>query len=343
MNSDSFWSSRRVAWIGTVLTFLALLITLYFGFWHKSAPALQFTEITNSRVLEIKQPLDKLRIYYGDINLTEADQSLSLLNVRIANTGNASILQSYFDRRDLPGFMLEGGKVIGSVVVEQASKDYYKNFATFEIDSTNFQYKVVVEDGGIISADPSSSKSRNARVLDDLDMLINTSHRNSISTVGTTVRLTPINIDPQDYFTVKLLVLHPKNLNVELNTVGSLAACKLLLTSEAEAIADKPDRTDRISSRNDYMVLALIALLTIVILVLAVYARQSRGYARRLERLQTQLALDRDVNTAINSALFETLVKSGEEQSIEEYTRRLKDGFQQVIQKRGDQSDEDSN
>lgn len=73
---------------------------------------IEYEVLANTNVLDINADITKLDITYDGSSLKTGSQSLRIINLHVRNTGNESVLKSFYDNNDPLGVFVTKGKVI---------------------------------------------------------------------------------------------------------------------------------------------------------------------------------------------------------------------------------------
>ena len=139
---------------------------------------IEYEILANTNVLDINADITKLDIIYDGSSLKTNNQSLRLINLRIRNTGNQSILKSFYDTNDPLGISILNGKIIEKPEIIGTSSDYITKNLVVNYDTTG---KLFFND---------------------------------------------LIIEPNEFYSVKLLILHNSNQTPEILSVGKIASIK---------------------------------------------------------------------------------------------------------------------
>lgn len=101
---------------------LVAILGIYGTFFYARKPQLVYEVLANSPVLNVKESLSKLAIYYDKTDLAATHQNLHLIRLRVSNQGSVAILKSYFDKAAPLGFQISKGKILDDSIV---SSDTY--------------------------------------------------------------------------------------------------------------------------------------------------------------------------------------------------------------------------
>ena len=127
---------KRFAWsfLGFLLAAIFGGITIYTEFFRVNTPSVVVEVINDANVLDVKEDINELSVFYGDVDIKSLNQTLSVLFLRIKNDGGAPILNGYYDENYPFNITLKEGKFLK---VEQlgATNDYLISAAQPKIES----------------------------------------------------------------------------------------------------------------------------------------------------------------------------------------------------------------
>lgn len=127
---------KRFAWsfLGFLLASIFGSITIYTEFFRVNTPSVVVEVINDANVLDVKEDINELKVFYGDVDIKSLNQTLSVLFLRVRNDGGAPILNGYYDKNYPFNIRLKEGKFLK---VEQlnATNKYLKSAAQPEISS----------------------------------------------------------------------------------------------------------------------------------------------------------------------------------------------------------------
>lgn len=137
---------QKFAWssAGFVLAVFFGGLTLYNEFLKNHDPQLTISVLSETNVLDVRENVPELKILYGDADIKGLGQTLSVLVIRVENTGGASILNTYYDDAAPARMHITEGKIIK---VEQlsASSQYLIETGTPTLSGTqSLQLKNVI-------------------------------------------------------------------------------------------------------------------------------------------------------------------------------------------------------
>lgn len=121
---------KRFAWsfLGFVLAAVFGGITIYTEFIKVNTPSVVVEIINDANVLDVKEEIKELKVFYGDVDIKSLNQTLSVLFLRIKNDGGAPVLNGYYDKNYPFNIILKDGKFLK---VEQfsATNEYLRTAA----------------------------------------------------------------------------------------------------------------------------------------------------------------------------------------------------------------------
>lgn len=127
---------KRFAWsfLGFMLAAILGSFTVYTEFFRVNTPSIIVELINDANVLDVKEDINELKVFYDDVDIKSLNQTLSVLFLKIKNNGGAPILNGYYDKNYPFNITLEEGKFLK---VEQLSStnEYLKTAAQPRIDT----------------------------------------------------------------------------------------------------------------------------------------------------------------------------------------------------------------
>ena len=98
---------------------------IYSNFINVPITNLEFNIITNTSLIDIKEEINKLNIYYDTINFIKEDKNISFTIVEVKNTGNKTIATNDYDLNIPFGITLTNAELIKSPELTQSSDEKY--------------------------------------------------------------------------------------------------------------------------------------------------------------------------------------------------------------------------
>ena len=150
-------------------------IGIYAFFFQEKKVSIEYEILSNTNVLDINADITKLDITYGGTSLKSNNENLRVINIRIRNNGNESILKDYYDEHDPLGLTIGNGRIIERPELINTSSEYLKKNVKINFDSSG------------------------------------------------KITFNEVILEPDQYFTIKLLVLHPTNQIPGIISFGKIA------------------------------------------------------------------------------------------------------------------------
>lgn len=108
-----------------ILAGIAIVIGIY-SFFKSDHANLKYEILLNERIIDVKEEIENLNVYYDSINVIRDNFQLSSVIVRVINDGNKSITNNLYDPKFLPGIEFENSKIL-SFDVTRASNKYLES------------------------------------------------------------------------------------------------------------------------------------------------------------------------------------------------------------------------
>lgn len=172
--------SVKLIW-QTVIVLVGLIsavLGIYAFFFQEKKMEIVYELLTNTNVIDLKADLSKLDITYDGKSLKSSNKSLRIISLKVKNSGNVSVLKTFYDDLDPLGITIEKGKIIEKPELIATSSGYIK---------------------------------RNLRI--DFDSIGNLTFNDII-------------LEPNDFYTVKLLVLCSNGIIPNFISIGKIAGLK---------------------------------------------------------------------------------------------------------------------
>lgn len=141
---------KRFAWsfLGFLLAAIFGSLTIYTEFFRVNNPELIIEVLNDTNVLDVKEDVNELKVFYGDVDIKSLNQTLSVLFLRIKNDGGAPILNGYYDDKYPLNLTIKEGKFLKS---EQFSStnDYLKSSAlpSISTEKSILLPQIILEEG----------------------------------------------------------------------------------------------------------------------------------------------------------------------------------------------------
>ncbi|OLP44664.1 hypothetical protein [Rhizobium oryziradicis] len=121
---------KRTSWsfFGFLLAIIFGCTSLYTEFFKDQSPRLGLEVLSNEPVLDVREKLADLEVFYQSQDIAKSGKTISVLIVRVANRGSADILNNYYDSKVPLGIRVGVGTIV-KADVSDASIDYLRKVA----------------------------------------------------------------------------------------------------------------------------------------------------------------------------------------------------------------------
>ncbi|MFP4026065.1 MAG: hypothetical protein ACLFVR_16205 [Thiohalospira sp.] len=123
--------------IGLILGLIFGLLSVYVDFFRSSDPELSFNVLSNATVFDIKENIGELDVLYDSTSLTKQGKTISLITIKISNSGNGSILKEYFDSISPIRLYIDSAKIVQNPQLIETNEDYLNKSVSFSRISDN--------------------------------------------------------------------------------------------------------------------------------------------------------------------------------------------------------------
>jgi hypothetical protein len=141
---------KKYAWsfLGFVIAIIFGGITIYSTFLVDKSPDLDITILSDIKVLDINANVQELNIIYKNENIIEHGKNLSIITLKIENSSDLDILNSYYDPRNPLGIMIENATIVEKPEIIDASNQYLRqNIEINQKDSSDlFTFTSIIID-----------------------------------------------------------------------------------------------------------------------------------------------------------------------------------------------------
>lgn len=100
------------------------LLGVYTDFFKTSNPEIKFDILNNTTVIDLKENIKKIDIFYDSSSIISNDHTLSLITLKISNSGSTDILKSSYDENFPLGFKVSQGDILENPTLIQSSSTY---------------------------------------------------------------------------------------------------------------------------------------------------------------------------------------------------------------------------
>ena len=138
--------NNKYAWslLGFILAVLFGGLAIYSEFFRDRKPELRFEIVSNTSVLDVREDLGKLEIFYDGLDIKKSKQSLRVVVVRVDNPGETAILMGHYDKREPLGFTFSTGKLLRVELFEASNRYLMSNLRVSLTDSLLCVFEPVI-------------------------------------------------------------------------------------------------------------------------------------------------------------------------------------------------------
>ncbi|MFZ6039755.1 hypothetical protein ACOV11_04510 [Vibrio natriegens] len=123
--------------LSTVLAVVSLVAAFYFSIFYEKQPQLDIEVLSQFSALDIKESVNSLDVIYNNESLNAQGLSLSVIELKVVNNGDAPILRDYYDPKSKPGFKLSNGIIPEQPLIVGSETSYNDEEITLEKISDN--------------------------------------------------------------------------------------------------------------------------------------------------------------------------------------------------------------
>lgn len=135
--------------LGAIISLAALFLTLDF-----SKTAVTAFLLSDTNLVDVKNPLNELQVLYNGKDLIKENLSLHLYRVRIQNTGDKVIVKEHFDDNDLWGIRVSSGSIVKVSAPASDSSYIQRNISVHEPDQQTLRFApIIFEPGDFFTVD----------------------------------------------------------------------------------------------------------------------------------------------------------------------------------------------
>ncbi|MFM2578106.1 hypothetical protein [Vibrio fortis] len=138
---------KRFSWslLGFVLAVFFGSLTIYIEFFKVSGPNFSIEVLGETNVLSFNEDVKELKVLWGDIDIKNLEKTISVVNVRVKNSGDSSLLKEFYDSDYPVYFSVENARVM-EVELVTASSEYLVDRVEFiSLDSKVILPEVILD------------------------------------------------------------------------------------------------------------------------------------------------------------------------------------------------------
>ncbi|PMO00232.1 hypothetical protein BCT19_23560 [Vibrio splendidus] len=125
------------SFVSTILGLVGVIAAIYFSMYYEKKPQLDIEILSQFSALDIKESVDSLDVIYNKDSLNAKGQSLSVVELKVINNGDAPILRTYYDPQSQAGFTVKNGEVPENPIITGSKTPYKTEDIHLELVKTN--------------------------------------------------------------------------------------------------------------------------------------------------------------------------------------------------------------
>lgn len=156
---------QRFSWsfFSFLLAVIFGVISVYLGFIKVDRPDLNFIIKSNFSVLDIKEKVGQLDVFYEGESLNKKGEDLRVITFDVVNQGSSPLLPGYYDQNSPVGFEITNGVIADAPVLVLAANDYIKeNLVMVKVGESKVVFSNII-------IEPGESFSIKVLILHDAD------------------------------------------------------------------------------------------------------------------------------------------------------------------------------
>lgn len=116
----NYYKQSKIGFIGIVLAIIFGSFTIYDVLFEPKTN-ISYKILSESNVIDVHEPLDKLNIIYDGNNILEKNMNLRIIRILVENTGSENISKNHFDEKLNWGIQISNGEIIDKRLIEYSS------------------------------------------------------------------------------------------------------------------------------------------------------------------------------------------------------------------------------
>lgn len=125
------------SFVSTILGLLGVIAAIYFSMYYEKKPQLDIEILSQFSALDIKESVDSLDVIYNNNSLNAKGQSLSVVELKVVNNGDAPILRTYYDPESKAGFTVNNGEIPETPLITSSKTPYKTEDIHLELNTKN--------------------------------------------------------------------------------------------------------------------------------------------------------------------------------------------------------------
>jgi hypothetical protein len=131
----TFFKKRGLSSFVAFATIAGLLIGVYENYLRDQNPEVFIDVLSNANVIDVKAELGKLEIFYDGVAISQRQETLRVITLRVINDSSKNVLKVYFDNQVPLGVRLSSGRIIEWEIL-RTSNEYLNTVLSSNIAAT---------------------------------------------------------------------------------------------------------------------------------------------------------------------------------------------------------------
>lgn len=254
--------------LGVVIAIISFVGSIYMWFFYKKAPNYEYEIMSMTTILVEHAGLPSIKIYVDSVDIRHSEENISIIEVKVANTGKAALRRDDYDVSDF-GLNILNGQLLGPPELINTSTDYLRHCLM----------------------------------------------RHDFHHAGSFINVPILPLDSNDFYQLKLVVLHKEGESVMIVPVGKIIGQREIEVNED--FKSKEPFFSRLFDENVWVhLLRLLCYLILIFSILAVVIAiddkiDERKKNKAMQKIQSSYNFDNDIINAYykyGDRLFEDMM-----------------------------------
>jgi hypothetical protein len=117
---------KNFSWsfMGFLVGIIGIVFTVYTIYIYEEKPNIEYYQLTNTSVLDLKENVTKLDVLYDSTSIKKNKQSLRVVTIKIMNIGNDDLGPQHYDKTVPLGLKIDGGVIVETPQIIETSNEY---------------------------------------------------------------------------------------------------------------------------------------------------------------------------------------------------------------------------
>ena len=130
---------KNFSWsfMGFLVGIAGIAFAIYTIYFYKEKPNIEYYQLTNTNVLDVKENLTKLDVLYDSTSIKKNKQSLRVITIKILNNGNEDLGPLHYDQTVPLGLKVNQGVIVETPQIIETSNEYIADRLKINWDNEN--------------------------------------------------------------------------------------------------------------------------------------------------------------------------------------------------------------